>query len=300
MKRHNERRLRHGGPDPKRGRHIRLAWAAAVVALATVAAVHERSAVLAQDESAQIDQTRQTIDKWVQTRRLISQEERDWELAQEMLQDRIAVVEREIATLKEQIAQAEGDLTEADERREQLVEDNERQKATEQMLLDVVTNLEDRSKRLLPRLPEPVRQTVKPLSQRLPEDSRETELSPSERFQNVIGILNEVNKFNRDIELSSEVLTLDDGGSAEVTAVYVGVAQGYYVGGQGERAGVGTAEADGWVWRADDAIAEQVAQAVAILNNEAVAAYVSLPLAAGASDAETDQASDDEASDDEQ
>jgi hypothetical protein len=59
--------------------------------------------------------------------------------------------------------------------------------------------------------------------------------------------LNEVNKFNREITVSSEVLTLSGGASAEVTALYVGIGKAYYVSRNGSAAGIGTASPDGWV-----------------------------------------------------
>jgi hypothetical protein len=90
--------------------------------------------------------------------------------------------------------------------------------------------------------------------------------------------LHEVNKFNREITVSSEVLTLPDGTSAEVTALYVGIGNAYYVSRNGSAAGIGTASPDGWVWQSANAAAEQIANAIAILKNEQVASFVKLPI----------------------
>ena len=103
-------------------------------------------------------------------------------------------------------------------------------------------------------------------------------LSLSERFQNVLGILNEVNKFNREIAVTSEVRTLADGTSAEVTALYVGIGQGYYVSADGKVAGVGSAAPEGWVWTPANDAAARVAKAIAILKNEQPASFVPLPV----------------------
>ena len=48
--------------------------------------------------------------------------------------------------------------------------------------------------------------------------------------------------------MTSEVRSFRDGNTAEVTALYLGIGQGYYVSASGTVAGVGTATADGWVW----------------------------------------------------
>jgi hypothetical protein len=123
-----------------------------------------------------------------------------------------------------------------------------------------------------------LRQRVAPLSERLPDDSDRTEASLSQRFQNVIGILNEVNKFNRDITVTSELRTLSDGTVAEVQALYLGLGQAYYVTVDGSAAGVGRPGPEGWDWSSADEFAESISRAIAILRNEEVPAYVPVPV----------------------
>ncbi|MBZ0257309.1 DUF3450 domain-containing protein, partial [bacterium] len=117
-----------------------------------------------------------------------------------------------------------------------------------------------------------------PLSQRLPDGSEEIKISVSERFQNVVGILNEVDKFNRDISVNSEVHELPDGSSAEVSALYLGIGQSYYVGSNGSVAGVGTVSDQEWAWKPANDAAAQISQAIAILKNELPALFVLLPV----------------------
>jgi len=127
-----------------------------------------------------------------------------------------------------------------------------------------------RTKRLLERLPDPVRERVKPLSQRFPEDPADTKLSLGERFQNVIGVLNEVNKFNGEVSVTSEVRALANGSSAEVTALYLGIGQAYYVNASGDAAGIGTASADGWVWTPADEAGLRRGDVIVELNHTAI------------------------------
>jgi hypothetical protein len=141
-----------------------------------------------------------------------------------------------------------------------------------------VGTLERKTLILTETLPGPIRERVKPLSQRIPADPAATELSLSQRFQNVIGILNEVNKFNSDITVTSEVLTLSDGTTAEVKALYVGLGQAYYVAASGNAAGVGHPTESGWEWTSADHLAPEVGRAVAILENAQVPAFVPLPV----------------------
>jgi FtsZ-binding cell division protein ZapB len=225
-----------------------------------------------------VDGVRAALEKWVETRKVISAEKRDWALGKEMLNERIELVQQEIDSLKEKISDAEESISEADKKRAELVEQNDALKNVSASLDDTVLELEDNTRRLLKRLPDPLRERVKPLSQRLPEDPEETKLSLAERFQNVIGILNEVNKFNREITMTSEVRTLPDGSSAEVTALYVGIGQGYYATADGKAAGIGSSAPEGWRWTAANDAGPQISQAIAILKNEQVAAFVQLPV----------------------
>jgi len=225
-----------------------------------------------------VDGVRAALEKWVETRKVISLEQRDWKLGQEMLNERVDLVQREIDSLKAKILEAQQSISDADKKRAGLITENDKLKEAAAGLAESMVALEIRTRTLLKNLPDPIRERVKPLSQRLPENTGDTKLSFSERFQNIVGILNEVNKFNREITMTSEVRTLPDGSSAEVTALYVGVGQAYYTSGDGKHAGTGTSSPDGWVWTPDNRIAPQVAEAIAILKNEQVAAFVQLPV----------------------
>jgi hypothetical protein len=258
---------------------------AAVWLLAAWAAAADRSAGEAEkphaapaDAPPGVDDARATLQEWVKIRRLISQEQRDWTLGKQVLNERIELVGREIESLRGKVREAEASITAADKARAGLMEENEKLKQAAGSLAAAVTTLEASTKGLLRRLPDPIRERVKPLSQRIPEDPNDTKLSLSLRFQNIVGILNEVNKFNREITVTSEVRALPDGTSAEVTAMYVGLGQAYYVGAGGQVAGIGTASADAWVWTPANDAAPAIARAIAILKNEQVASFVGLPI----------------------
>ena len=225
-----------------------------------------------------IESMRDTLDRWVETRRIISEEQRDWALGKELLESRLDILKRDIDGVKAKIADAEKSIGEADRTRADLVAQNDALKATSGELAKLAADFETKTKDLVRRLPDPIKEKVRPLSQRLPEDPAASSLSLSVRFQNVVGILNEVNKFSREITVTSEVRKLSDGTSAEVTAVYLGIAQGYYVGAGGKIAGFGTANPEGWTWTAANDAAPAIGKVVAILKNEAPAEFVKVPL----------------------
>ncbi|MCB9886675.1 MAG: DUF3450 family protein [Planctomycetes bacterium] len=222
--------------------------------------------------------TRTTLQEWVENNRIYSKEKQQWREEREYLRDRIELVQRETESLKTRIGEAEQSIGEADKKRGDLAEQNERLTANSMVLAEQVVTLEEKTRRLLARLPDPLRERIAPVSQRIPADSAETKLSLSERFQNVIGVLNEVNKFQRDVHLAREVRNLEAGKTAEVSVLYFGIAFAYYVTDDGKEAGVGVPGDKGFAWTPSSGFAPAIARAVAIKKGEQVAAFVSLPV----------------------
>ena len=142
-------------------------------------------------QASELELTKETLAKWVETRKLISLEKEQWVLEQEVLADRIDLVTSERDSLVQKIAETEELITDADKKRTALVEENDALKAASASLVKKITALERGVLALLPRLPDPVQARIKPLSQRIPLKA-ETDLTLSERYQNVIGVVNEV------------------------------------------------------------------------------------------------------------
>lgn len=225
-----------------------------------------------------IDNTRAALEQWVETRRLISQEKRDWAEGKEVLASRIELVRAEVAAMSAKVTEAEGNIGETDRKREELINENDSLRSATESLVDTIAGLEERTRALVPRLPAPLRERVKVLSQRLPDGPGEVKASLSERFQNVVGILNEVDKFNRDVTIELEVRDLEEGGSIEVTTMYLGVAWAFYASATGTAAGYGAATSDGWAWTpANDAWAA-IQAAIEVQRSERPASFVPLPI----------------------
>jgi hypothetical protein len=140
-----------------------------------------------------------------------------------------------------------------------------------------LAGLERDLKVLLPRLPEPLREKVLPLIARMPADPEGTNISNAERLQNVVGILNEVNRFNGEVTMVTEIRSLSAGQPSEVRTIYLGLAQAYYLSPSGE-SGIGRPSEDGWHWEPQAAIAPAVRQAAEILSAKSKPAFVPLPV----------------------
>jgi len=223
------------------------------------------------------DSTRETLAKWVETQQLIAKEKREWADGKEILTSRIDVIKGEIEAVKAKLADARKTAGEANAKKADTVAQSASLHDVGEGLAKEAGDLEAGLKALLPRLPEPLRDKVKPLFDRIPADAASTKVSLAERYQNVAGILNEINKFNNDITMVTEVRTLSDGKPSEVRTVYVGLAQAYYVSPKGE-AGIGRPGASSWEWTPSPASAAQIAEAVEILQNKAKPRFVALPV----------------------
>lgn len=224
-----------------------------------------------------LEETRLTMTKWLEMQQLVSKERNDWLQGKEILIGRIELVKREIAGLEEKIQEARAEVAKADAARDELRGQNEGLVATGDQLTAAVSLTEREVLRLFAGLPEPLQTRLQPLHQRIPVDPASTRVSAAERFQNVLGILNEVNKANTEITVTYEVRELAGGRPSEVRVVYVGLGHAYYVSAGGE-SGVGRPAESGWQWEPSPAVSADVLEVLEIIQGKQTPAFVPLPM----------------------
>ena len=236
-----------------------------------LAALHAAPAQDAREDA------RLALEKLLETQRLASKEENDWRVGRELMQGRVDLLRREAETLRERIAQTRRDRAETEEKLAGLRAQNEALKEGVKPLQDDIRKLESRVRGLLPRTPEPVRQRVAPLSQRIVSENK---AGLSERYQNVVGVLNELNKTAREVSLASEVRTLKDGRQVEVAVIYIGLSQAYYLNEKSRVAGIGKlGEYGEWAWEEHDDSVDAIAAILGVYRGERPAAYVPIHVA---------------------
>jgi hypothetical protein len=224
-----------------------------------------------------LEETRLTLAKWIETQQIIGKERNDWQQGKEILQGRIDLVGKEVGVLKERIRQSEEAVAQSDRKRDELVAQDTELKALGEQLANAATVMEEQVRALLKQLPEPVKGRIAPLVERIPADPAATRVTPAERFQNVLGILNEVNKANSEISVAYEIRTLADGSSSEVQVIYLGLAQAYFLSPKGE-AGIGRPTEDGWKWEPAPGAANQILLALEVIEGKHVPTFVPLPI----------------------
>jgi hypothetical protein len=227
--------------------------------------------------AGEIDEAKSAVGKWIATQEIIFKERKAWQQERELLQSRVDLAEKEIAELERQIAESRKVLGEQNAHRAEVAAARTRAEGEGAFLAARLAAYEDAIRGLQKQLPEPVREKVDPLFRRIPEDPAATKVSSAERFQNVLGILNEVQKASGEITLANEVRPLSDGKPSEVKTVYVGLAQAYFISAGGE-AGVGRPSPDGWVWEPQPGLARDVNLVIQVLQNKLKPQFVPLPV----------------------
>jgi Skp family chaperone for outer membrane proteins len=224
------------------------------------------------------DAARQTIQKWAETQEIHAKEKKEWAEGKGLMEARLLLLESEIAQLEGKIAEAGKNMEDIAKREGEAARQQEEIKKQTELFGDTVGELEKQIQGLFAYIPESLQEKLKPLYRRIPEDPVTTKVSLAERFQNVLGILNEINRLNNEISLVSEIRNLPSGASAEVRTVYVGLAQAYYVSPKGDRAGIGRPAAKNWEWQEVNELAPNIREIIQILNNKATPKFVQLPL----------------------
>lgn len=228
----------------------------------------------------EVDGFRARLEKWVETRQLISEEKSEWEAEQETLRATRDLLGEQKKDLQATSAEVEEAATEADEeRRELLLRRGEFQRAN-RALEGEIRQLEEEILALAPRLPQPLQERLEPLLVQIPEDPEATEQPLGQRLVNVLGVLSQTDKWNGTANLVGETRAV--GGSeqkVQIRTLYWGLGQGVYVAAQGRTAGVARPGPEGWEFVDDDSLTEDAALLLDIYegNIDAIE-FVELPV----------------------
>jgi septal ring factor EnvC (AmiA/AmiB activator) len=222
-------------------------------------------------------ETRTTIEKWVETRNLISRTKTEWAGDKDALLQTRQLFERELETVRKSLAGIETNSTQV--LKEQSAAESERKELLEALELAAqrIAELEKDVRKLLPLLPEPLLETLQPVLIRLPENPAKTKASAIERAQAVVSVLNEIDKFNNSITVVNERRSDAAGAQINVDTLYLGLAVAYFVEPSGKSAGIGAPSERGWQWKSAPEIAPAVKDVIAIYRSQKPASFTALP-----------------------
>lgn len=225
-----------------------------------------------------VSEARGTLARLVETRQMIAKTKADWLADKETLEQSIRLFDRELAEVQEHSAKVETGGGQMEKERADALAEKEALMAASTISKEQAAKLEEQVRKLLKLLPSPLLAKVDPLVKRLPDISSETKFSVAERFQTLVGILSEVDKFNGSVTIASEIKRVAGGDELQLNILYLGLAQAYAVDKPGKLAFVGTPGPDGWQWTPKEGIASTVKGAIAMHDNSQPAAFVKLPV----------------------
>lgn len=233
------------------------------------AVIASLTALTAQAQDSKIEKVRSSLQEWVETRQIISKEKADWTLLKQTLVETKALMETQNTELDAKLEELQESKSAADDKREELLAENAELKASTEALLAAIVEIESKLFDLIPQLPEALTDKIDPLIRRIPEPGKPTKASLGERVQNVVGILSQVDSFNNKFTVVNRTQELADGREVQVSTMYVGLGQAYFVDTTGSYAGKGYPTEEGWVFEENNAIAPEVSALLAAHSGEA-------------------------------
>ena len=192
------------------------------------------------------------------------------------------VIEQTSALYQREIERLNGEIEEAKESNSQVTKEMAEQdaenitlKAAGQVSESLITETESKLKALVAKLPIPLQDKIDPFVRRIPEDPEETKTPLAQRMQSIIGILNEVEKFNGSVSVFSEIRKNPSGADVSVKTLYLGLGQAYFVDTEGTF-GVSMAFGARMGMAEKTAQASAIADVIAVYENAKPAAFVNL------------------------
>lgn len=225
-----------------------------------------------------VSEARTTLEKWVETRQQISKARADWQADKESLEQTVALYERELKSVAEQMSKVSTNNTQVAKEAAEAEALKKASSETSERARQFAVEFERKLTQFIPQLPAPLQDLVKPLVARLPADPQNTKMLAAERVQVCVGTLNELDKFNNAVNVFNEKRKNDKGEEVAVQTVYVGLGAAYFVNETGDFAGVGVPGDRGWQWTNKPEIAPTVLAAIKMYRNEQTARFLTLPV----------------------
>jgi hypothetical protein len=205
-----------------------------------------------------VDQAREKIQKWVETRQVIAKERADWKVQKETLGSTKELLQQELADLEVKLADLQGNESSADAKRAELTEEKLGLDAATDAVRQKVAAMEVRIKDMSKLFPTPLLNMVDPLMKRIPEDPyRPGRQTVGERLPTIVGVLQQAAKFNSTLHHFTETVPYE-GKELQVDVIYWGMSIAYFVDANNTFAGYKVPSASGWKTVEMPEVAEQI------------------------------------------
>lgn len=237
--------------------------------------------------SAQTTTVDKLVDDWLNLEIQKGHLQSNWNLRQDELERRLALLEVEKSNLKELLAKSNKAVSDLDQQRLELLESQERLEREQQSLDTTLNKLIKQAQALHRRLPPPL---FGEWEEKFPLLLQEG-VGNSEKLERLLALFKLVEEFNNRVALHQGTLDIPEQGSEArrilVSQIYLGASQGWYVSNDGKSYGYGRATQLGWTWwhgaDADNELGKRLnpdllLKAKAMLENPTSAEFVALPV----------------------
>lgn len=219
------------------------------------------------------DELHELTSQWTSIERQRDELQSNWRASKPLLEQQLALLEREAAELQRVLDASEQEQGEVEALRRSLLEEQSRleqeQAALEQVLVQAAISLNG----LRPQLPPPLAEAWDAQLPRLDDPL----YTSSEKLQIVLELLGQLDDFQRKITINESIMSLDGGVDFLVKQVYLGLSHGWYLSADGRLAAAGRATPEGWRWQ-EVTDARPVAEIIDIVERRRSPGLVTIPL----------------------
>lgn len=230
--------------------------------------------------SLSIDEFRNRVREWVELRKELAAEKREWEKQDDLLESEKTVLSKRKRSLEEEIAEEDAAVSELTEERRALKNKKQDLQALLSELSEVLADREDLLLQYRESLPEFLRRQLSEDFTKLRSyaGSAEKENAVGDRLNLVLSIIREIQQAGNSIHCENVIVSTGSEKERELTALYIGLAKAFAVSSDGEFCAVGKPDESGWHWQRAPELASVVKRSIAIYRENADIDLVELPL----------------------
>lgn len=217
--------------------------------------------------------TKDLVDQWLKTERLLSQEAQDWKDEQEHTSQLLELYRKELTLLDEELAKAGKNAGVVDEEAEELKAKLASSEAARRKAIAFLVKLKPRITKLVERFPAPLQDTIEEETFLLKNPI--TNKNSAEALRAIIKILQEGSRFNRAYTFDEQEIKLGET-SYSAKIMYFGLSRAYFL--AGEKAGIALPGETGWTFEERNELADELTKAFAIQAKESPSGFFNVPL----------------------
>jgi len=218
------------------------------------------------------------VGRWMTLRTTLAEERRDWDARRAQWEDEIALLEQEDKTLTREIEEGSSFASSVEQERAAVLARKERMERELHLLRGVLDRAEADLKRWRLRIPGGLLAPLNAGFGALTVSPKEAAKQPlAKRAQTVAALYTQIEAMQNRFHATRESLEID-GSRRQVDVLYVGLARAFAVSPADDWAAIGTPTESGWSWTPGSVEPPAVRLAIDVLNRQATAQLVSLPM----------------------